>query len=66
VRNAGQSRRLILSALDFIEAHNNVLKTVPRPPSVSLAMNVFTPVSSISYPEVTDIAFFKFKNTYPT
>ena len=55
VRNDGQSRRLILSALDFIEAHNNVLKTVPRPPSVSLAMTVFTPVSSISYPEVIDI-----------
>lgn len=47
-----QSRRLILSALDFIEAHNNALKTVPRPPTVSLTMNIFTPVSSISYPEV--------------
>lgn len=45
-----QSRRLILSALDFIEAHNTVLKAVPRPPAASLVMNVFTPVSSISYP----------------
>ena len=39
-----QSRRLILSALDFIEAHNNALAAVPRPPVSKLSMDVFTPV----------------------
>ena len=46
-----QSRRLILSALDFIEAHNNALAAVPRPPSVALKIPVFTPVGSCGYPE---------------
>ena len=47
-----QSRRLLLSALDFIEAHNKALAALPSsrsapPPLTPLSMPVFTPVASI-------------------
>jgi succinylglutamate desuccinylase len=45
-----QSRRLILAALDYIEAHNLALQAVPLPSPATLAVPVFKPVGTVGYP----------------
>ena len=46
-----RARHLVLEALDFIEAHNQAIGRVPRPPMLTLEVPVFQPVATLEYPE---------------